>query len=136
MTFNDIPGATLATYTTPYLTQADDHGDIYRVVTGIPGSSITSATATLTVTADVTRPRITRIVPISATQIAVYFSEPMPLPSSATDAFSYEIDQGILVGEAIQNPTILLRVDLTLSTPMTVGNTYAFTRVDGTDATR
>jgi hypothetical protein len=126
VTFNDIPDATRATYVTPYLTQADDNGDIYRVVTGIPGTSITSATARLTVTADVTAPRITRIVPISPTQIAVYFSEPMPPPSSATDAFSYEIDQGVQVGEALQNPTNVLRVDLTLSAPMTVGNTYLF----------
>jgi hypothetical protein len=123
-TFNDIPGATRASYQTPYLTQGDDSGDIYRVVTGIPGSSITSATATLTVSPDVTRPRITRVVPISPTQIAVYFSEPMGPLSSAGDSFAYEIDQGIQVGTAtaaVGNP---LRVDLGLSVPMTLGNTY------------
>jgi hypothetical protein len=122
--FNDIPGATRASYTTPYLTQGDDSGDIYRVVTGVPGSSITSATATLTVSPDVTRPRITRVVPISPTQIAVYFSEPMGPLSSAGDSFAYEIDQGIQVGTAtaaVGNP---LRVDLGLSVPMTLGNTY------------
>jgi hypothetical protein len=122
--FNDIPGATRSSYTTPYLTQADDSGDIYRVVTGIPGSSITSATATLTVTPDVTRPRITRVVPIGPTQVAVYFSEPMGPLSSASDSFAYEIDQGIQVGtatSAVGNPR---RIDLGLSVPMTLGNTY------------
>lgn len=127
VTFNDIPGATLATYTTPYLTQADDNGDIYRVVAGIPGVSVTSANATLTVTADVTRPRVTRVVGLNPLQIAVFFSEPMTPPSSASDAFAYEIDQGIQVGEAILNATNALRVDLTLTTPMTLGTTYQLT---------
>jgi len=122
--FNDIPGATRATYTTPFLTQADDSGDIYRVVTGIPGTSITSATSTLTVTADVTRPRITRVVPISATQIAVYFSEPMGALSSAADSFAYEIDQGIQIATATLAAGNPFRVDLGLSVPMTIGNTY------------
>jgi hypothetical protein len=46
--------------------------------------------------------------------------------SSAADSFAYEIDQGIQVGTAVQNPTNLLRVDLTLTAPMTIGNTYLF----------
>jgi hypothetical protein len=128
-TFNDIPGATRSSYTTPYLYPADDNQDQYRVVIGIPGAQVVSAVATITVTADVTRPRITRVLGISQTQIAVYFSEPMPSPSTATDAFSYEMDQGVTVGEALQNPNNPLRIDLTVSvsTPMTLGTVYQLT---------
>jgi hypothetical protein len=125
-TFNNIENAIRPSYTTPYLTEADDHGDIYRVVAGIPGAEITSANATLSVTADTTRPRITHVVGISATRVAVYFSEPMIAPTTATDPFAYEIDQGISVGTAEQNPTNPLRIDLTISdtSPMTLGTTY------------
>jgi hypothetical protein len=129
-TFNDIPGAIRSSYTTPYLTVADDNQDQYRLVIGIPGAQVTSAVATLTVTADVTRPRITSIFGISSTQIALYFSEPMSGGmSTATDAFSYEMDQAITVGEAVQNPSNPLRIDLTvsLSTPMTLGTVYELT---------
>jgi hypothetical protein len=128
-TFNDIPGATRSTYTTPYLTVADDNQDRYRIVLGIPGAQVTSAAATLTVTADVTRPRITRVLGFSSTQIAIYFSEPMGSPSTATDAFSYEMDQGVTIGEAVQNPNNPLRIDLTVSvsTPMALGSVYELT---------
>jgi hypothetical protein len=122
--FNDIPGANRASYTTPYLTEADDHQDIYRVIVGIPGAEVTSANSVLSVTADVTRPRITRVVGISSTQIAVYFSEPMLPPTTATDAFAYQMDQGIVVASAAQNPNNILRIDLTTSSPMTLGTTY------------
>jgi len=122
-TFNDIPGATRASYTTPYLTVADDHGTVYRAVVGVPGASATTPNATLTVTRDQTKPRVVRVVGISPTQVAVYFSEPMT-GSSATDAFSYEIESGAIgVSEAILHGTNAHRVDL-ITAPMTLGNTY------------
>jgi len=126
-TFEDIPGATRAEYTTPVLTVADDHGDVYRVVAGIPGVSVTSANATLTVAADRTAPRVTRVVPVSPTLISVFFSEPMEPPSTASESFAYEIDQGIGVSAATLDPTNRHRVDLTLGTPMTIGTTYRLT---------
>jgi Ig-like domain-containing protein/Big-like domain-containing protein len=123
-TFNNIPGANRASYTTPYLTVDDDNQDIYRVVVGIPGAELTSANSVLSVTADVTRPRITRVIGISTTQIAVYFSEPMVGPTTASDPFAYEVDQGISVGSAAQNPGNILRYDLTVATPMTLDTVY------------
>jgi hypothetical protein len=124
--WEDIPGATRASYTTPPLVQADDNGDLYRVVVGIPGASVTSATATLTVAADTTRPRVTKVVPINPSQVAVYFSESM-LNSSATDPFPYEIDQGIVVSQALIDPTNSHRVDLMLASAMTPGTIYQLT---------
>jgi hypothetical protein len=51
-TWSNISGATSASYTTGALTVADDNGDKYRVViSGSAAKSVTSRSATLTVTA-------------------------------------------------------------------------------------
>lgn len=127
MTFADISGATRPSYTTPYLTEADDHNDVYRLVASIPGAQVTSANAVLSVTADTTLPRVVRVVSVSASQIAVIYSEPMIASSSATDPFGYEIDGGaIIVAECITNINTPSRIDLVISptTPVTLGNLY------------
>jgi hypothetical protein len=126
-TFNNIPGANRATYTTPYLTVADDNQDVYRVIAGIPGVDLTSANAVITVTADVTRPTVTRVIGIDSTHIAVFFSEPMTGSSSAEDAFSYLMDQGITVTTALVNTNNPLRVDLTVDPAMTLDTIYQLT---------
>ena len=57
-TFTNIPGATLASYTTPNLALATDNGDQYRAIITVPcdGSSATSAVAKVTLTAPVVTP--------------------------------------------------------------------------------
>ena len=57
-TFTNIPGATLASYTTPNLALATDNGDQYRAIVTVPcdGSSATSAVAKVTLTAPVVTP--------------------------------------------------------------------------------
>ena len=128
--FADIPGATVASYTTPYLTEADDDGDAYRVLISVIGTSVTSATATLKVTPDVTRPRVTRVLGINSTNIAVIFTEPMTGPlSTALDPTAYAIDNdaNVQIGEVVINATNPLRLDIFLSSagfPMTLGNIY------------
>lgn len=58
-TFNDIPAATAASYTTPATSAASDNGDRFRVrVSNLEGAS-TSQAATLTVTVNVVAPAIT-----------------------------------------------------------------------------
>jgi hypothetical protein len=126
-TFNDIPGATGSSHTTDFLS-ASDNQDVYRVVVGIPGAEVTSANSVLTVGADATRPKITAVVAVSASALAVYYSEPMA-GTAAEDPFGYEMDGGITVGSAAVSSSNPLRIDLTVSasTPMTPGTLYELT---------
>lgn len=141
-TFNPIPGATGTSYTTGYLTEAADHNDRYRLQISVPGQTVTSAEARLTVTADTVRPRVTRVLSINDTNIVVFYSEPLPggmsIPAgNADESFAYTVDDGntIVVGSAMISPSNPLRVDLFLSDsglPMTLGNTYTL-RVSNDD---
>jgi hypothetical protein len=128
-TFNPIPGATKASYTTDYLTVADDNNDRYRVQAGIPGESVVSSVARLTVTADTRRPRVTRVLGINSTNIVVFFSEPLsPTLTSVLDPDAYRLDDpNVSIGNVAISPTNPLRVDLFMSDagfPLTLGNTY------------
>jgi hypothetical protein len=130
-TYTPIAGATKASYTTPYLTVTDDNGDRYRVVVSIPGQSVTSNPAQVTVAADTTRPRVTRVLGLSDTNIAVFFSEPLPSQingGTADDPLAYEFEgNASAIGSATINSSNSLRVDLGLSPlvfPMMFGSTY------------
>ena len=61
-----ISGATSASYTTPATTSADNGAQFSVVVTSSAGGSITSSTATLTVTADGNPPPLLRNYAFSA----------------------------------------------------------------------
>ncbi len=87
-TFVDIPSASEPIYRLAVTTQADDQ-DQYRVVVIGPGGEATSAPATLTVTPDVTGPKIVSAMRLEDNvTVVVTFSEPL---LSVGDQWSYVI---------------------------------------------
>ena len=101
----DIPGATNATYTTPTLTLADNNGS-YRVRVSIPGTSLLSDSAKLTVLLDQEPPTLLSAGKTlwSPSEIVVVFSESMSV-ASATNAESYSLDNGATVTAAAAGGT-------------------------------
>lgn len=121
--FTDILNARGPTLTIPYPTIAADGGDVYRALVQVPGASAISAEATITVTVDVTPPRVTRVVATSATSLAVYFSE--PLAAGSEEGFNYLIDPGSIgLADGVANVSNPVRLDMPVVTPLTPGNTY------------
>ncbi len=121
--FTDILNARGPTVTIPYPTIAADGGDVYRALVQVPGASAMSAEATITVTVDVTPPRVTRVVATSATSLAVYFSE--PLAAGSEESFNYLIDPGSIgLGNGVVNVSNPVRLDMPVVAPLTPGNTY------------
>ncbi len=91
----NIPGATGASYTTPYL-QIADSGAQYGAVISIPGLSTNSSTATVTVGADSSTPTVVSATPDdSMTAITVQFSEPVDA-ITALNPLNYKINGGAL----------------------------------------
>jgi hypothetical protein len=129
--FANIVGATAAKFTTGFLMRAADHGAQYRVILKIPGLTVTSAVATLTVQVDTIRPTLLYAVNLNPTTVAAFFSEPMH--ADAGDPFLWAIDGGVLIVDAVVNAANPTRVDLTLSglTALSVGTLYTITA--GTD---
>jgi len=81
-----IPGATGTTYTTPYLTTADN-GAQFSVIASIPGATNASANATVTVAADNTAPIVTSAKSDdSMTAVTVKFSEPVDAATALNPA--------------------------------------------------
>ncbi|MBL9134589.1 MAG: hypothetical protein JNK85_01910 [Verrucomicrobiales bacterium] len=85
---------------------ASDNGAKYRALVSMPGAFVTSDEATLTVTADVTRPSISNVVGSETFDaVTVEFSEALT-PASAGVASNYSLDGGVTVSAvAILNPT-------------------------------
>jgi hypothetical protein len=127
VTWANIPGANGPTYSITF-PAGDDDGDRFRLIASIPGASVTSSAATLTLTPDTRRPRIRSVIGVSQTKVIIFFDEPMN--TSAGDPFSYDIDQGITVGEALLNASNPLRIDIDTSAggpTLTPGTTYTLT---------
>ncbi|MCI0746769.1 MAG: immunoglobulin domain-containing protein [Verrucomicrobia subdivision 3 bacterium] len=122
-TWTNVPGATGTNISLSFPT-GDDTGDSFRLVASIPGATLTSPAATLTLTPDTVRPRLVSAVGISSTAVIAFFSEPMDSPS--LDQFAISIEPGITVATAAVNPANPLRVDITtaVESPLTIGNTY------------
>lgn len=131
--FTDIPGAIRSRYTTPLLSVLADNGDHYRVVVGIPGASIASDTVTLTVTEDVTSPAVTVVVSTSATKVSVLYSEPIGI--GAASPGSYTVNPSVPVLSVAVNTAHANQVDLTLASPMTLGQIYELAIQNVTDPT-
>lgn len=92
-TFDDLPGATTETYTTPELTAADD-GAQFRCVATNPFGVVLSGAATLTVT-NPTVPFVVSFFPTNTarhipvtTVVTVTFSEPMDPATINTSTFT------------------------------------------------
>lgn len=93
----NIPGGVGLTYTTPPL-RPTDQGAKYRAVAAIPGAFATSSEATLTLTADVTAPRLTRVSGSDTfNSITVYYSE--EVDAAADNVSNYQIP-----GLTLSNP--------------------------------
>jgi hypothetical protein len=119
----NIPNATNATYTTPYLTVAGDNNSTFRVLVSVPSSSQFSDTVTLTVIPDLEKPTI-----ISAgrkiwnpSEIVVVFSERVDA-ATATAAGNYTLDNGGSVTSASYGETTD-KIVLT-TTGLTTNGTY------------
>ena len=94
----NIDGATGPTYTTPYLTAADN-GAQYGVVASVPGASATSSTVTLTVNPDATTPTVLGASSDDIMHsVTVQFSEPVD-PVTALNPANYSIP-GLTVSSA------------------------------------
>jgi hypothetical protein len=91
-----VAGATNSTYT--FLAALADHNATYRLVASnfvnSISSVVTSTPATLTVTADTTRPVLLGAQSLGLTQVVARFSERVK-PSTATNAANYSLSGGI-----------------------------------------
>lgn len=99
-TFQDIPGANAFTYTTPPIPLAEN-GNQYRALVSVPGLTLPSEPATLTVLADTVPPTLIaarRSFTID-TSVIVFFNEVLD-PTSANTATNYVINNGITVSAA------------------------------------
>lgn len=93
----NIPGATGSSYTTPYLTTADN-GASYSVVVSIPGASVTSSSAALSVTTDTVQPSVTGAASDDSMRaVVVRFSEPLDTLTALNPA-NYSIPGLIVSG--------------------------------------
>ena len=92
----NIPGATGASYTTPYLLTSDS-GAKFGAVVSLPGVNKTSTPVTVTVNADTTAPTVLGAVSDDTVHaLTVQFSEPVD-PVTALDATKYSISGGLRV---------------------------------------
>lgn len=117
-----IIGANGATYTIPVVDPADNNAKIKAVV-GVVGKAVTSAEATLTVTAD-QPPAIASVTGSdSFTTATVTFNQPVQAASAATAA-NYTFDKGLTVTAA----TVVDAFNVRLTTSsQTAGAVYKLT---------
>ncbi len=88
--FVNISGAFGPSYTTPYVTLAEN-GDQYRVIISAPGRTITSSAATLNVNVDTAAPQVVAVRGTGGLNaIRVTFDEPLSA-GSATEAGNYTL---------------------------------------------
>jgi hypothetical protein len=125
----NLPGRLGDTLTLGPLTAAD--AGAYRAVVSIPGATVTSAAANLTVTPDVTPPRVAQAtVGDTLATVSIEFSEAMD-PGGLADTFSYVLSDSIGTLLSVFNavPVGPSKVRLTTET-LTVGATYNLSLVD------
>ncbi len=135
-TFNDIAGATSASYTTPFLVAANN-GEKYRVVVSLPPISEISAEALLTISSDTVAPTIVSVTGNpNQVELTVRFSEPLD-NASATALANYAFSPALTITQAVlrnQTDVVLTTAQQTEGTEYTltvnnvkdlVGNTIA-----------
>ncbi|MCF7709284.1 MAG: hypothetical protein K9N52_10335 [Verrucomicrobia bacterium] len=138
----DIPGATSSTYEIP-LASMDDNGVVFTCDVSVPGATVTSDAATLTVEEDAAVPEAVKVGALSDGSIGVLFNEKMDVASAEN------VDNYLVNGEAVESATLnphgQMLVSLTttqeLADTVTVtinnvidmaGNPVADTELDGT----
>lgn len=120
-----IPGATQSSYALGPVRLADSGSSFQCRITN-PYGTTNSASATLTVLPDTTRPTLVSVVNLGDDRlVTVVFSEPVEA-SSATAATNYTLTGGVAVESASlldDGMTVVLRTDA----PLSVGVTYTLT---------
>lgn len=133
-TWADIPKANGPSYTTGVLLVVNDDQDQYRVTVKSPGGTLTSSAATLTVTADVTAPRMVSAVgSTNLTIIVVTYSEAVA-GDTAGDSAAYTLTgpagavqvYGATVLNPPATPGIPTQVEL-VTDPREFGQNYTLT---------
>jgi hypothetical protein len=128
--FTNISVATQASYTTPSLPPGSLSGLGFRVILSMPGSSLTSAVARITMVPDVTAPRILSVQGTwTLRQIIVAFSEPINT-AEAINLLNYAVSGGFAVTNAEIDESET-RVTLTLDRAQTSEATYELTVTSG-----
>jgi hypothetical protein len=122
-TFTNIPGATAGSYLTPVL-QTGDSGAQYRVVLSVPGLSMTSQIASVTVQPDQMAPAISRVVAVSSDAINVTFDEPVEA-ASATNAANFTLSGNLPVSGVLLTSSNVVRIET--SGTITSGSDYTLT---------
>ncbi|MBM3845598.1 MAG: hypothetical protein FJ405_04845, partial [Verrucomicrobia bacterium] len=102
----EIPGASQATYTTGIQTPADNNSK-YSVRCAVSGTSVTSAEATVQVTADTAAPAIDQLTFASGpTLLATFKFNELMDPTSAVVPTNYDFGQGVSVTGATLSPVL------------------------------
>lgn len=123
-TFTDLPGAFGLTFTIDSLTQAWD-GAVVRLKAAIPGMTVFSDPATISVISDRTPPQVVKATGIADKQrVVLEFSEPVERSSAETTA-NYSISGGVSVDVATLLPNN--RLVILQTGPQTVGTKYTVT---------
>jgi len=94
----DIPGANGSSYSTPSLLEADS-GTQYRVIISVPGSTVFSSSATVSVLPDTFPPTIVNVQNLGTTTVIVTYSEPVEAVT-ATNRLNYQLNNGITISSA------------------------------------
>ena len=116
----NLPGANGWSYTTPVLREANT-GDKYHALLSIPGKSVLSSNAVLTVLPDTLPPTLVRVYNVGTTNVNVIFSKPID-PATGTNRLNYSFTNGIAVSAGslgLDNRTIVLTVS-----PLVIGTNY------------
>ncbi|MBM3878407.1 MAG: hypothetical protein FJ387_01615 [Verrucomicrobia bacterium] len=122
-TFQDLAGARAASYTTPAVKQATDNGAKYRAALMVPGKTVYSDPATLTVDIDLTPPDLVRVAPgPDLKSFYVVFSEPVSATGAATAA-NYTVAGLTVTGARVHNSTTVMVV----TTAQTEDTSYTVT---------
>ena len=121
----NIPGATSANYTTPFLTTADS-GAMYSVRVSVPGAAVTSGEVSLTVSGDANPPQIQAGAIKNADNsydVGIQFDEVVNAASAANQA-NYSISAGTITAFKFwtNSPGVVLTVS-----GLVEGNDYTVT---------
>jgi hypothetical protein len=119
----NIPGATTATLNYGPVTMGDNQLGFSAFLSNAKGSTNSQA-ATLTVTADTTKPTLASVLNIGPTTVRLIFSEPVD-PVSGVASGNYKLNNGINVSAAAfgsDTKTILLT-----TSPLSYGTQYIVT---------
>jgi hypothetical protein len=131
--FTNLVGETKASYTTPALVVADT-GRQYKVLATVPGFTVPSSIATVTVNADTIAPKIVSVAALPSRtgntfDVGVTFDEPLE-PGSAGTQGNYAISAGTITGIKFYptSPGVVLTVS-----GLTAGTAYSVTVINVAD---